>query len=67
MIIKDLEGRSFEIRDLEGTFATVNSFLCIIADESMPSLNRLEERRVQYWQDFKEKLMAEKKRFNSKA
>jgi hypothetical protein len=67
MIIKDLEGRSFEIRDLEGTITLQYSFLSYIKDQKTPSQKRLEERRIQYWQDFKEKIMIAKFRLHLKA
>jgi hypothetical protein len=67
MSIQDLEGRKFEIWDVDGTIQLVDHFLSHIPNQNLLSLKELEARRMLYWQDFKEKLMGLKFRLHLKA
>lgn len=62
MIIQDIEGRSITINDLQGTINLIEGFISYVENDPVPSLQRLENRRLEYWLDLHEKLLTFKKR-----
>lgn len=65
MYITDLEGRKIVIRNFAGSLALVKVFFTHVNNESLPSLQRLEDRRLHYWKDFYVKLIALAYRYNN--
>jgi hypothetical protein len=57
MELTDLEGRIFTINDIDGTIALVAEFLNYGTSGIFPSLQRLDEQRLRYWNDFYAKLL----------
>lgn len=62
--IIDLEGRKITITDLDGSIAMVAGFLDYHKRHAIPSLNRLESRRREYWLDLHKKLLHLKSELN---
>lgn len=62
MIIQDIEGRSITIIDLQGTIDLIEGFISYVENDPEPSLQRLENRRLEYWHDLHKKLLTFKKR-----
>ncbi len=58
MHIIDREGTWIPIEDLEGTIKLVKAFIESYSPVDDASLQRLEENRLAYWQDFYEKLLS---------
>lgn len=57
MHIIDLEGVTIKITDLKATIAQVNVFLSYETRDEIPSVQRFNERRMEYWKDFHAKLL----------
>lgn len=60
MTIIDLEGRPIEVNDLQATIALVEEFISYETEDEIPSVQRFNERRKEYWKDFHTKLLAHK-------
>lgn len=64
MHITDLEGRKIEITNFAGSLALAKFFFTHTNQETLPSLQRLEDRRLHYWKDIYVKLIALAYRLN---
>lgn len=64
MHITDLEGRRIEITDLPGSIVQVEKFISYVDNDPLPSLQRLEDRRLHYWRDIYVKLIVLAYRLN---
>jgi len=58
MEITDMEGRTFKIIDLPETIKMVQGFLAFTTNSRFVSLQFFERRRLAYWKDFLQKLLA---------
>ncbi len=58
MYIQDIEGTTIVINDVTGTIRMIRAFLNFEQKHSEPSLQRLEQRRIEYWEDILQKLLA---------
>lgn len=57
MEITDIMGKTFTINDIKGTVALVEAFLDYRPTDMLSSLQRLDEHRLKYWNDFHAKLL----------